>query len=604
MLLRVFLQILPFIYFVKAKSADSPPGGEEEIYDYIIVGAGPAGSMVATELAKAGYSTLLMDAGKGTINANTTTPGLMLRSWEDNSISWEYYVNYYNENSSICKNIRYQRASGLGGCSLHNGMIHLYPKQQDFDEMVRLTGDKSWSEDAFRKYYESLLEGKNKERGFLSLSTAALQKIFGLDIKYLGLSTMVAKAFANKLKGVDPNGYTYVSSLLDPTPKRKLTIDDSVQFFKPSNIKFTNGVGKRYGVHEYVKNIMENNQKLTFKGDSLITKVILEGNKATGVEYMSGEHLYRASPVADRSNTIPPKTFKIRARKEVIISGGAFNSPQILMLSGIGDKETLKAHGIDSTVHLPGVGKNLQDHYEVSVAAKLDSKWDIVKACKFKSDDSDECWRRYKKGDGPYNIAGYFFGEAFKSNPSLPNSDLYHFSVISKWNGYTNTTTEDAIKNTDHFSIITQLPHESSRKGVISLKSNDPRDTPNINFNYFQDGASKDIPKLIHGIKEARKKLALTGWHNMLEVDPGKHVQSDEQLEKYIRENTYGHHACCSNKIGRDNDPDAVLDKDFKVHGVQNLRVIDQSSIPAIWGNFPVLSTYMLGIKGADAILN
>ncbi|KXN65640.1 alcohol oxidase, partial [Conidiobolus coronatus NRRL 28638] len=572
-------------------------------YDYIVVGAGPAGSMVATELAKAGYYTLLMDAGNDKINANTTTPGLMLRTWEDDSIAWQYYVNYYNENSNIRKNTRYPRSSGLGGCSLHNAMVHLYPKQQDFDEMVRLTGDESWSESTFRKYYESILEGSNSKRSFLSLSTIALQKIFGFDSKYKGLSTLVGKAFTNKLKGVDPNGYTYDSSLLNPIPKRKLTIDDNIQFFKPSNIKFTNGVGKRYGVHEYVKTVLGQTPKLHFKGDALVTKVILQGNKATGVEYMSGEHLYRASPVSDKSSKSHPKTFRIRARKEVIISGGVFNSPQILMLSGIGNSEHLKSLNIEPKVNLPGVGKNLHDHYEVVVNVKLDSNWEMVKSCKFKSEDSDECWKKYKNGDGPYNTAGYFFGEAFKSKANPPNSDLYHFSVITRWKGYSNSTTEDALRNFDHFGIITQLPHQVNRKGAITLKSSDPRDTPNINFNYFEDGADKDIPKLIDGIRDARKKLALTGWRNMIEVDPGKHVQSDEQLEKYIRENTYGHHACCSNKIGRDNDPEAVLDKNFKVRGVENLRVVDQSSIPAIWGNFPVLSTYLLGVKGADAIL-
>ncbi|KXN65641.1 alcohol oxidase [Conidiobolus coronatus NRRL 28638] len=545
-----------------------------------------------------------MDAGKDVINANITTPGLMLRTWEDSSIAWQYYVNYYNENSNMRKSIRYPRSSGLGGCTLHNGMVHVYPKQQDFDDMVRLTGDQSWSESTFRKYYQSILETSNSERSFLPLSTIALKKIIGIDTKYPGLATLVGKAFVNQEKGIDPNGYSYTSSLLNPIPKRKLTIDENIPFFIPSNIKSIDGRNERYGVREYVKKVMGQNSKLRFKGEALVTKVILEGNKATGVEYMSGEHLYRASPIADKSNATPPKTFRVRAKKEVIVSGGVFNSPQILMLSGIGNPENLKSFNIEPKVNLPGVGKNLQDHYEIPVNVKLDSKWEMTKNCKFSSDDSDECWRKYKTGEGPYNIAGIFFGEPLRSSEKEPDTDLWHYAGVTRWVGYSNSTTEDVIKNTDHFSIITQLPHESSRKGAVNLKSNDPRDTPNINFKYFQDGAGKDIPKLIHGIKEARKKFSRTGWHNMVEVDPGKHVQSDEQLEKYIRENTFGHHACCTNKIGRDNDPDAVLDKDFKVRGVENLRVVDQSSIPAIWGNFPVLSTYLLGVKGANAILN
>ncbi|KXN67582.1 hypothetical protein CONCODRAFT_22578, partial [Conidiobolus coronatus NRRL 28638] len=319
--------------------------------------------------------------------------------------------------------------------------------------------------------------------------------------------------------------------------------------------------------------------------------------KATRVEFISGEHLYRASPISDKSNTTLPKTFRVCAKKEVIVSSSAFNSPQILMLSGIGNPENLKLLNIEPKVNLPGVSKNLQDHYEIPVNFELDTEWKMMKICKFLADNLDECWIKYLKGYSPYNLARDIFSQTLKSTASSKDTDVMQYVLPTRWFGYTNTMAQDATRFRNHISIVTQLDHINSKKGTLTLKSNDLRDTPNINFNYFQDRGNKDIAKIIFSIRSAHKKIKVTGW-KMIETKPSNH------LEKYIRENLFSHHACCTNKIGKDSDPEAVLDKDFKVCGVENLRVIDQSLIPYIWGNFPVLATYMLGIKGADAILN
>ncbi|KXN72070.1 FAD/NAD(P)-binding domain-containing protein, partial [Conidiobolus coronatus NRRL 28638] len=125
-------------------------------YDYIVVGAGPTGSMVATELARKGFSTLLIDAGKDYMHPNITVPAFQFNTLETEQIQWDYWVKHYDESTGLRQQVLYPKASGLGGCTLHNSLIHVYPNSRDFKEMVELTGDKSWAETTFRKYLETI----------------------------------------------------------------------------------------------------------------------------------------------------------------------------------------------------------------------------------------------------------------------------------------------------------------------------------------------------------------------------------------------------------------------------------------------------------------
>jgi choline dehydrogenase len=569
---------------------------QQNSYDYIVVGAGPTGSMVATELARKGYSTLLIDAGKDYMHPNITVPAFQFNTLGTEQIQWDYWVKHYDESTGLRQKVLYPKASGLGGCTLHNSLIHVYPNSRDFKEMVELTGDKSWAETTFRKYLEaiSLYRLGSSDRRWLPLSNLNVFRILDLDLKLLGLAKLILGPFFHSITGFDPNGYA---------GRGKINTDFETDFLPKSNVdELSTGVPFRRGIAEYLKT-RRNDPKLTIWTETLVTKVILDGKKATGVEFAKGAHLYRASPIARRENKPLPNLESVFARKEVIISAGTFNSPQLAMLSGIGHKDELAAVGIESKVHLPGVGKNLHDRYEISVNFEFDSDLKLLDGCLFKADrKADPCYAKYLDyGTGPYSVAGYLSAKSLKSNPSLPEPDMVHFNFPLNFTGYHPGTPAQAADSHRTFTFLNLKAHGFNRAGVLRLESNDPRDTPYINFRYFEQGADKDIPAIIKGIKDIRKTMAKTRLRYK-EVRPGSQVTSDAALEDYIRKTSWGHHATGTMKIGRDNDPNAVLDGNFKVRGVENLRVIDLSVMPNLPGYFPVMFLYLLGMKGADVI--
>ncbi|KXN66487.1 FAD/NAD(P)-binding domain-containing protein, partial [Conidiobolus coronatus NRRL 28638] len=344
---------------------------DDEVFDYIVVGSGPGGSIAALELARRGFTTLLIEAGSNISNNNITTPGLGTRTWDDESIAWNFRVDYNDHSPDKRKNVLYPRASAIGGCANHNGMANLFPRAHGFDRLVEATGDPSFGESTFAKYFESILldspppTDPKIDRRFLTLST---DKLSGVKEdpkdKYIGKA--IEEAVAHETAHQTANDKLAIGTAEN---------EFESHYFIPNNIDRKVTPPVRRGPRRAVNEELAKNPKLTVWTESLVTKIILEGNVAKGVEYMPGAHLYRASPVARRENKAAPAIKKVYARKEIVVSGGTFNTPQIMMLSGIGDSNELKALGIEPKVHLPGVGKNLRDHIEVGVIWELNSDY-------------------------------------------------------------------------------------------------------------------------------------------------------------------------------------------------------------------------------------
>jgi choline dehydrogenase-like flavoprotein len=337
--------------------------------------------------------------------------------------------------------------------------------------------------------------------------------------------------------------------------------------------------------------------------DALVSRVIFDaGHRAVGVEYFKGRNLYRAHAQPSES---AGERCEARASREVILCGGAFNTPQLLMLSGIGPKSELARHGIEARIDLPGVGTNLQDRYEVSVVNRMKDDWEFMAGAEFdKGDRQFDQWEKIRRG--VYTTNGGMFAVVKKSRKDRAVPDLFLLSLLTRFEGYFPGYSNLISGHRDYLSWVVLKAHTRNVAGTVRLKSADPRDPPEINFRYF-DGSDReddDLSAVVDGVKFIRDISADLKNERLIvkEELPGEQIQTEEQLKDFVRDNAWGHHASCSCPIGP-REKGGVLGSDFRVHGTQGLRVVDASVFPRIPGYFIVSSVYMIGEKAADVIL-
>jgi choline dehydrogenase len=319
----------------------------------------------------------------------------------------------------------------------------------------------------------------------------------------------------------------------------------------------------------------------------------------------------------------------VRARKEVILAGGAFNTPQMLMLSGIGPKEDLEQIAAsDETFKvlkdLPGVGKNLQDRYEVGVVNITTDYLSLIEKCNFKINVTDPCYASWKAGNGPFTSNGAIVAIKKKSRPDLTHPDLVLFLLPQQFTGYFEGYAEmgNQLKNRLTWAILKS--HARSIHGEVKLRSLDPTDTPDVNFRYFQgESGSSDLQALVSAVEFVRKisdnadyfydqsdlnfqdmvELSTGRMRTYSEVWPGATVKTKAEIAQWVRDTAWGHHASCSCKMGRADDPNVVVDSKFRVRHTTNLRIVDASVFPRIPGYFIASSIYALAEKASDDIL-
>ena len=357
----------------------------------------------------------------------------------------------------------------------------------------------------------------------------------------------------------------------------------------------------RRGTRERVLDVARTH-RLRIELNALVTRVLFEGDTAVGVEFRKGSHLYRADPNPNDKNG---EHRTLRARREVILSGGAFNTPQLLMLSGIGPRAELERHKIPVRVDLPGVGTNMQDRYEVCVQSKLARSWDSLKDVRYEADDPvGGMWASERQGIYISNGAALAFKR--KSDPALAEADLFIFALLGSFKGYYPGYSRDLVKSPNVVSWAILKARTDNRAGTVRLRSNDPRDPPLIQFHYFEEGsdhAGRDLRAVAKGIEFVREATAPLKRRGMIEgeLDPGEGV-TGKALETWVRDNAWGHHASCTCPIGAAGQG-GVLDKRLSVHGVRGLRVVDASIFPRIPGYFIVSAVYMAAERAADLIL-
>jgi choline dehydrogenase len=599
-------------------------GGDQ--FDYIVVGSGAGGGPVACNLAKNGFSVLLLEAGGQGVTKNYTTPVFHPQSTEDKAMSWAFFVDHYSDagrqqrDSKLVrgKGVFYPRAGTLGGCTAHNAMITLYGDNSDWDNLVSLTGDQAWNASNMRKYWQKVemerFSGKTLAqdptrlegvKGWLAteqtsplmlLKSAKLLAMAVAAAQDIGLGKEVVHKILDQAGNVylDPNEAAYVANKKDGI----------------FNIPKATFKGRRNGTREHILRTMKKYKNLVLRMNSLCTQVLFAegGTKAIGIEYLQGQHLYRADPSSSAGAASSAVKKTAMAKHEVILCGGAFNTPQLLMLSGIGPKADLGKFGIPVRVDLPGVGRNLQDRYEVGVTVRFKEPIDLLKKCTF-GVGKDPCHDDWIKDTEHtlYGTNGVVIAAIRKSASNKPNPDLVVFGLPGKFNGYKPGYSQ-TVAQKDCFTWAVLKGHNKNTAGYVTLRSKDPLDTPYINFKYFEEGndaAQEDLDAVMHGLKMARSmnsKLEVKVFVKGEEV-PGPNYQTDDQLKQFIKNEAWGHHASCSNKMGPRSDPMAVVDSKGRVHGTQGLRIVDASIFPRIPGLFIVVPIYQAAEKLSDDIL-
>jgi choline dehydrogenase len=404
------------------------------------------------------------------------------------------------------------------------------------------------------------------------------------------------------LAAVDPT-----RALFDPNDYRSVRANAEGLFFVPLSVSH----GARVGTREYVKKVAAAcPDRLVVLLDSLATRVVFDADRrATGVEIVKGARLYRAAPGSESGAALGPREI-VRAKREVILAGGVFNTPQLLMLSGVGPRDALEAQGIDVVSDLSGVGQNLQDRYEIGVVSEMVDDFAVLEGANLPRATEGvvdrELARWQRDGTGPYSSNGIVSALIKKSRPELTVPDLFLFGLVGRFHGYYPGYSKELVASKRHFTWGVLKAHTQNRAGEVRLRSPDPRDRPDIHFRYFQEGSpghEDDLRAVVEGVETVRRIMRSAGDCVAGEIIPGPSVATREQIANYVRAHAWGHHASCSNKMGAASDPTAVVDSRFRVRGTRGLRVVDASVFPRIPGFFIVSSVYMLAEKASDAIL-
>ncbi|KAI0454775.1 hypothetical protein F5B21DRAFT_474205 [Xylaria acuta] len=634
----------PFIQNVRRASNDNSD------YDYIVVGSGPGGGPVAANLAIAGFKVLLIDAGGDSGDATKeVVPGLHFLASEFEDTAWSFWVNHFDnigqqrkDSKMIYKlpdgsqyrglyppagaqplGILYPRAGTLGGCSRHNAMITMYPFDQDWDTIATLTGDNSWAAKNMRQYFEKIENNKylptsiigHGYSGWLTTSVTYLGLVLE-DFKFLNLVLSGASAAG---KGLLTGLITTVTGL-----GHILTLDINAPGIlgKPGlyQVPIAMKDGVRASPRERILDVANavnadgtRKYHLDIKLNTLVTKINFDQSgsvpRATGVEYMEGQSLYRAD--ARSATAKVTGTGSVRASREVIVSGGAYNTPQLLKLSGVGPAAELKSFNIPVVVDLPGVGTNMQDRYENGVISVTNRDYDLTKDCTFGlTAGPDPCLQTWQAGKGQiskgvYATNGGAVAYVLKSSVADKDADVIILGAPGAFPGYFPGYSVYTLGDKRHWSWLLLKAHTRNRAGTVKLVSTDPRDMPNITFNNFAQGGDQDLQALYEGVQWSRKAMNayIPTFGAFEESWPGKNYSDEATIKQWLRDETWGHHASCTCPMGADNDPMAVLDSNLKVRGVAGLRVVDASVFPRIPGFYIAAAIYTMSQKASEMII-
>lgn len=523
-------------------------------FDYIIVGAGSAGCVLADRLTVSGrHRVLLLEAGGEDRNIWIHIPLGYGKLFTNAKVNWLY--NSEPEPELNNRQIIQPRGKVLGGSSSINGLLYIRGQAQDFDHWRQL-GNAGWSFDDVLPYFR---QAEDQERG------------------------------ADDLHGT---GGPLAVSDVEPHPLCEAFIEAAQQVGLPRNDDFNGPTqegagyfqvtcrnGRRCSTARGYLRPARRRGNLAVVSGALTTRILFEGRRAVGVEYRQGDQIRTA-----------------RAVGEVIVAAGAINSPQALQLSGLGPAALLQSMGIGVVADMPGVGADLQDHFQVRFNYRCSERITINDMMGSLRGRTAAGLRYAFQRKGFLTIGAGYAGGFFRTDPALPTPDVQvHFILFSA----------DAVGQKLHpfpgfLASVCQLRPES--RGHVRIKSADPRQPPAIQPRYLS--ASKDREVTIEGMQLLRRIMAAPALTRYIaeELAPGAQCTSDADLLAFARERgTTVFHPTSTCRMGADTS--AVVDERLRVHGIQGLRVVDASIMPTVVSGNTNAAVVMIAEKGANMIL-
>ncbi len=525
-----------------------------ESYDYIVVGAGSAGCVLANRLSEnPSNRVLLLEAGPRDSSPWIHIPVGYYKGIANPAIGWGYETEPVPGSNN--RRISWPRGKVLGGSSSINGLIYIRGQAEDFDHWRQL-GNSGWDWDSVKPYF---IRSEGRERGAdefhggdgpLGVSDVHRHELCDA---YIEAARQAGIPYNDDFNGARQEGVGYFQL----TTRRGLRSSTAVGYLKPVRAR----------------------QNLRIETGALASKIVFDGRRATGIAYRrDGE------------------TRTVSVAKELILSGGAINSPQLLQLSGVGPGTLLRDHGIEVVSDLPGVGGSLQDHYQVR----------NIYECTRRLSVNDEVRSPLHKGvaalrwalfrTGPLAIGAGHVGLFARTRPELETPDVqFHFIRFSadgpggKLHDFSGVTVS-----------VCQLRPES--RGSIHIRSADVEEPPAIQPNYLDTPGDRDT--IVAGMQLARKIARIPAMKSYVrrEVLPGADVNSDEEMLEYVREQgSTIFHPTSTCRMGQDDM--AVVDERLRVRGLQSLRVADASVMPTVVSGNTNAACVMIGEKASEMLL-
>ena len=522
-------------------------------FDYIIVGAGAAGCVLANRLGQdQGKRILVVEAGPMDRNLMIHMPAGVYKAWRDPKLNWNY--DTAPEPHLAGRQVFTPRGRVVGGSTSINSMVYMRGHPADFDGWARDFGLTDWTYADCLPYFkagETYANGENAYRGGSGpLGTCKGDYDNPLYDAFIAAGRQAGQGHTDDPNGANPEGVCR----FDATKRHGRRCSAAVAHLRPAL--------KRGNV--------------TLLPHATVQRVVFDGTRARGVEVAH----------SGQSKTINAG--------EVILSGGAINSPQLLMLSGIGPRDHLADHGIPCHTPNPAVGANLQDH------ATIILQWESLK--QFPIHRVDRPWNKalagarwvfMRNGAAASNI--WEAGGLIQSNDSMDYANLqYHFGPV----GFEYVNGKITLNQAFAIHVDLLRPRAS---GHVKLTSADPAAKPAITFNYLSHG--EDVQQLVQGVQKTRDLVSQPAFNGLrgAEITPGPSIQTDDDIANWIRANVEtDFHPCGTCRMGSGDD--TVVDPEFRVHGVDGLRVVDASVFPRITSANLNAPTQMIAARAADYI--
>jgi choline dehydrogenase len=551
-----------------------PSFTEEKVYDYVIVGGGSAGCALANRLsADPSNQVLVLEAGRPDYRWDVYIhmPAALMFAIGNRLYDWKYETE--PEPGMNGRRVYHARGKVLGGSSSINGMIFQRGNPMDFDKWAAVPGMEQWSYEQCLPYFKRMETCLGAGAQADAYPGAELRGVEGPLVLERGPAS--SPLFGAWLQAGEQAGYGRT--------------DDVNGFRQEGFAAFDKNVHRARrlsAARAYLHPVLDR-PNLTLRTRAQADRILFEGNRAVGVEYRQGRF---------GLGTRGARTHRIAAR-EIISCGGAFNSPQLLQLSGVGDRQHLESLGIDVVVDRPGVGANLQDHLEVYIQYACTEPVSLQpQLAWYRRPLIGLAWL-FRRGPAASN---HFEAGAFvRSNDNEPYPNLmFHFLPIAvRYDG--------SAPEGGHGYQVHVGPMYSDARGSVRITSTDPTVKPAVTFNYLT--TEQDRREWVEAVRVARGILnqPAFGPFNGGELSPGPSVSTDQEIiDGVARDAETALHPSCTCKMGPASDPNAVVDPDtMRVHGVEGLRVVDASVMPVVSNGNIYAPTMMIAEKAADLIL-